>query len=311
MNRLDTLARTQPVTDVYTNLHGLQQLGAGSDRDEALKKVAQQFESMFLNILMKNMRSANAVFEKDNPFDSQESRFYRDMHDQQLSLTLSHQSSIGLADAFYRQLSSQYGQGDKPQVDINQHLLQQRFKHTNPYGLQDSQTPVAEESSVMDRVDSTSLADSPESFIALVELHAEKAAQEIGVPAELLIAQAALETGWGKYVLADDQGKSSYNLFNIKADSRWQGDSISKKVLEYQDGIAYQEQSLFRRYDNLQQSFDDYVQFLGGNQRYEKALTENDSPQKFMQALQDAGYATDPDYAKKVLAVFNHIVPAG
>lgn len=312
MNRLDTLVRAQPVTDVYTNLHGLQQLRAEGDQEEALKKVAQQFESMFLNLLLKNMRSANAVFEEGNPFDSQESRFYRDMHDQQLSLTLSHKASIGLADSFYRQLSSRYGQGvdtygQNRLADI-QNILRQKLQQKNIDAVPSTQKSLMQPTEAAEPI---SLADTPEDFVELMMPYAEKASSKIGVPSELLIAQAALETGWGKYVLADKNGKSSYNVFNIKADSRWQGDSVSTKTLEYHNGIAQQEQASFRRYKNLQQSFDDYVKFLGESERYQEALNQSDDPKKFIQALQDAGYATDPNYAKKVLTVFNTIGPTG
>ena len=113
------------------------------------------------------------------------------------------------------------------------------------------------------------------------------------------MAQAALETGWGKHILQDKQG-SSFNLFNIKADSRWNGDYTSRNVLEYRNGQPIQEQSRFRSYDDYQQSFDDYVQFLQSNPRYQNALQQAGNPERFVEQLHKAGYATDPLYASKL-----------
>lgn len=141
--------------------------------------------------------------------------------------------------------------------------------------------------------------NSPAEFVSGVWPMAQQAAAEIGVQPEVLVAQAALETGWGKYIIEGQQG-SSFNLFNIKADNRWAGDYIGKNVLEYRDGVAIREQSRFRAYNDYQHSFSDYVQFLQSNPRYSEALKNTTDANKFVEKLHQAGYATDPAYADKI-----------
>jgi len=114
-----------------------------------------------------------------------------------------------------------------------------------------------------------------------------------------------LETGWGRYVLKDGEGQSSFNLFNIKADSRWNGDFVAKNALEYRDGKPVAEQSRFRSYDDYQQSFDDYVSFLQSQPRYQEALRHVGRPETFVEKLHEAGYATDPQYANKIKRIMN------
>jgi flagellar protein FlgJ len=145
-----------------------------------------------------------------------------------------------------------------------------------------------------------SIAGSPSEFIAALKPYAEKAAAELNVNADVLLAQAALETGWGKHVIHTPSGNNSFNLFNIKADGRWQGDSVNVNTLEYRQGVATQERADFRRYDNYAESFADYVNFLQTNPRYRQALEVGVDSSAYAEALQDAGYATDPAYADKI-----------
>ncbi len=104
----DTLAKSSfSRAQVYTDFAGLGELGAkgNAESSEALYEVAKQFESIFLSIALKSMRSANEAFAKDSYFDSSESNLYRDMLDQQLSLTLTQGQGMGLAQSLYNQLS--------------------------------------------------------------------------------------------------------------------------------------------------------------------------------------------------------------
>lgn len=119
---------------------------------------------------------------------------------------------------------------------------------------------------------------------------------------EGIIAQAALETGWGKGLLKRPDGDSSFNLFNIKAGGGWQGDTVARTVLEYNGAQAYQTPASFRAYENLGQAFDDFTQFLGGKARYAGVLGQSDAA-AYGAALQQAGYATDPDYGQKIAAI--------
>lgn len=283
------------VTDVYTDLNGLRQLRGSTDKDEALKKVAQQFESMFINMMLKNMRSANAVFEEDSLFNSKESEFYRDMHDQQLSLTLAHQNGFGIAEALYRQMSSNYGVDKENGADKDSdraESIKQSFDSISKSGIQRA-----------------SVSETPEEFIRMLLPKVKQAGNELGVDPEIIVAQAALETGWGSRVVADENGKSSNNLFNIKAGSQWRGDSVPVKTLEYRDGTFKPEVDEFRRYESMDESIRDYVNLIKRGDHYQEAL-QAESGGEYLKKLQQAGYATDPAYADKILSVYDKITQA-
>lgn len=144
---------------------------------------------------------------------------------------------------------------------------------------------------------------SADEFIATMLPMAQKAAERIGVDARYLVAQAALETGWGKSIIRQQDGGSSHNLFGIKTGSRWDGASARALTTEYEGGKAVKEIAAFRSYSSFEQSFHDYVSFLQGNDRYQNALDSAANPERFMQELQRAGYATDPQYARKVAQI--------
>ena len=147
--------------------------------------------------------------------------------------------------------------------------------------------------------------DSPESFVRQLWSMAEKAAQKIGVTPEVILSQAALETGWGKHVIAKTDQASSHNLFNIKADSRWDGETASIGTVEYRNGVAVKEQAKFRVYESYQDSFNDYIDFLQTQPRYQDALQNTADPEAFIEGLHKAGYATDPAYADKIKRIMN------
>ena len=121
------------------------------------------------------------------------------------------------------------------------------------------------------------------------------------------MAQAALETGWGRSVIQDANGNSSHNLFNIKADHRWSGETVSKVTLEYKNGIAHKVKAPFRTYESYEDSFKDYVQFIHSSPRYADAVKAGDDSTKYLTELQKAGYATDPEYARKIDRVMSEI----
>lgn len=265
--------------DIYTDLNSLQKLKNQEDKSAAIRQVAEQFEAMFINIMMKSMRDANAVFEEGSPFNSNEAKFYRDMHDQQLSLSLAHgQNSVGIADALYRQMSRQY----------EKYIAQPPGKAT----IQAPASPALSRRETLTRT--------PAEFVAQVQPSIDKAARALGVPASVLIAQSALETGWGASVLADEKGQSSHNIFNIKAGADWSGRTVEINALEYEQGSLVQQKSAFRAYDSLAEAVEDYVRFVQNNPRYQRALTTAGNGQAYIEALADAGYATDPEYALKV-----------
>jgi flagellar protein FlgJ len=151
----------------------------------------------------------------------------------------------------------------------------------------------------------TSVSSTQENFVMMLKPHAEKAAAELNINPDVLIAQVALETGWGKHVIHDKRGENSFNLFNIKAGNQWQGDKVNVSTLEFRDGIAANEKADFRKYSNYADSFSDYVQFMKNNSRYAQVLEKGNDSAAYADALQSAGYATDPEYAKKIKRLLN------
>ena len=146
---------------------------------------------------------------------------------------------------------------------------------------------------------------SPSSFIETLLPYAKEAAKSLGISPEVLVAQSALETGWGKKVLQTSSQESSFNLFNIKSHNSWQGESVNKSSLEVEDGIGVQRRSNFRVYEGLQESFKDYTDFISNNKRYQQALEQGDNAERYIEELQEAGYATDPQYADKIKMIMN------
>jgi len=286
---------------IYTDLAGLQKLKSMPDEnsDEALAAVAKQFESIFVNMMLKSMRDTNAVFEEDNFMHSNESKFYQDMMDNQMAVSLSQGNGIGLADVLYRQLKAKVvgpediaaaeaamNGGAKPAGELN--FLDRLHQPRMPT----SKTKPADEPFA-----------SPQAFAEKIFPLAEQAAAKVNVDPRFLVSQAALETGWGQNMIKHTSGDNSFNLFGIKADSRWQGDVVTVPTVEYRDGLARREQADFRAYDSYEASVQDYVSFIQNNGRYQQALNNTDTGEAYVNELQRAGYATDPRYAEKIKAI--------
>lgn len=145
-------------------------------------------------------------------------------------------------------------------------------------------------------------AHTPEGFVASIWPHAQGAARELGVDPRALVAQAALETGWGRRQIKHGDGSSAHNLFGIKA-TGWNGAQARAGTHEYVDGVRRNETASFRAYGSPAESFADYVRLLKSNPRYQKALQAGTSVAGFARGLQQAGYATDPSYASKIAAI--------
>lgn len=307
-----------PANDVYTDVQGLQNLKAEKNQDAALKKIAQQFESLFLHEMLKTMRKANEVFEEDSLLNSSDTQFFRDMYDQQLSLNLA-QKGTGLAKSIYEQLSRQYAQNGsansqdapsaKNEIEFSAPERNRAFRsnYVKAREAVDNISAVSEASSAESSSASPSVFSSAREFIDAVLPHARAAASTLGLNPLFLTAQAALETGWGKYVIRDRAGQSTHNFFNIKADRSWQGEKAEVSTLEYHGGVPVREQAQFRKYADPAESFADYVRFLQSNPRYQDALAVADNDRQFAVGLQNAGYATDPAYADKILAIVKQL----
>ncbi|MBU3071156.1 flagellar assembly peptidoglycan hydrolase FlgJ [Aestuariicella sp. G3-2] len=307
---------------VYTDLTGLQKIkqlnkGSTEDRDQALEQVAQQFESVFLGMMMKSMRDANKAFEDDEMSGSSEMKFYQQMFDQQLTLSLSNKG-VGIAEAMVRQLKQGVSTSEIPSVtspvtdgsDMNNYFKNVIEKVVSSVVDDAGQSPVtstptSDQKTLRNSEESLTLETFKEHLLPL----ARKAAKALGVDAGVILSQAALETGWGRHMIKDQDGRNSYNLFGIKADSGWQGDTAVVSTLEYRDGIPAQEKASFRSYNSYEESFRDYVSFIQSHSRYQDALKSGADASKYLNGLQQAGYATDPKYADKIMGIVEQHFP--
>ncbi|SED58859.1 flagellar protein FlgJ [Pseudomonas costantinii] len=381
----------------YSDLNRLNQLKVGDKNSEGnMRKVAQEFESLFLSEMLKSARSATDALGKDNPLNTPAAKQYQEMYDQQLAVSMSREGGgIGLADVLMRQM-----QKNKP-VDAQAATLQgpaaatpakkvdvpteiaAGTKADGPLGRSNGQRPlwayrvavpegtnshandvalmnqrrISLPSKLTDRllagiVPNTDLSTVPKAaplrnsaadenvvnsaargfavapsgrmqvygravaqpplapakkafnsqdeFVATMLPMAKAAAARIGVDPKYLVAQAALETGWGKSVMRAEDGSSSHNLFGIKAGQSWQGGQARAITSEFRDGAMVKETAQFRSYNSYQDSFHDLVTLLQSNDRYKEVVKSADNPEQFVRELQKAGYATDPDYASKI-----------
>jgi len=275
-----------PSNGVYTDFQGLSQLRqkAGADAPDALQEVGKHFEALFIQMMLQSMREASPG---DPLFGGKEEELYRDLFDKQLSMTMASHGNLGLADIIVRQLQG------------NSKLQDSADKSTSQVPLQITPTASQFKSQPND-VQNKNSYSSPSTFVKSILPYARKAAEQLNVDPQVLIAQAALETGWGRGISHHSNGRSSNNLFGIKAGGDWKNETVSVQTLEFRDGVAVKERATFRSYDSLASSFQDYVQFLQNNPRYREALVHAGDPQLFSQALQESGYATDPQYAVKI-----------
>ena len=347
----------------YTDLNRLSSLKHGDrDSDANVRKVAQEFESLFISEMLKASRKASDVLADDNPMNTETVKQYRDMYDQQLAVSMSREGGgIGLQDVLVRQLSKNKStppntspfprmEGSAPALwgnkvaepvhataasatrndvaALNSRRLALPSKLTDrllagivpsaattnsaAVPARDGQQ-VAKTFAVPDnglRILGRAVAQPPlapkkafadsDEFVATMLPMAEQAAKRIGIDPRYLVAQAALETGWGKSVMRNSDGSSSHNLFGIKATGSWQGEQARAITSEFRDGQFVKETAAFRSYDSYQDSFHDLVSLLQGNSRYQDAVKAADKPEQFVRELQKAGYATDPNYASKI-----------
>ena len=393
----------------YSDLNRLNQLKVGDkNSDGNMRKVAQEFESLFLGEMLKSMRSATEALGKDNPLNTPAAKQYQEMYDQQLAVSMSREGGgIGLADVLMRQMSKNKplapGEAaaasaakqeaakaavqtpiaagttstDGPLSRLNgqRPLWASRSgrvpahaaDHTNDVAMLNQRrlalppkladrllaglvpsvtntTAIAATTTAQNKIqlpqngktgagplyngdwlasqtDTSSkgqmqiygramaqipLAPAKKAFSSADEFVntmlplAKEAADRIGVDPRYLVAQAALETGWGKSVMRAQDGSSSHNLFGIKAGSSWKGDSARAITSEFRNGEMVEETAEFRSYDSYKDSFHDLVTLLQTNNRYQDVVKSADNPEQFVRELQKAGYATDPAYASKI-----------
>jgi flagellar protein FlgJ len=323
--------------DVYTDFNGLANLKSQARKDspEALKEVAKQFEAIFVNSVLKSMREAKLA---DGIMDNDQSKFYSEMYDQQLAVHLSGKPGVGLADLIVKQLSHDQPDNEKPDDEklgiesyLNRSASAQKIISHYPRAVDnqvnskaDSQvdtdtdgsqmiinaylhgsSPLNQMTEIPLKSDPALPIQSAEDFVRQLHPYAEQASRELGVEPKVLLAQAALETGWGHSLIKNSNGSNSFNLFNIKADKAWQGKQAQVPTLEFEQGVAKKVNAGFRSYGSFQESFRDYVNFIKSNPRYGDALKQVGNGDRYLQELQQAGYATDPSYANKVMSIYH------
>ncbi len=325
-------------------------LQARKDPDQALKEVAQQFEAIFVQMMLKSMREATP---KNGIFDSQQSQFYTQMLDQQLVQDMS-AKGIGLADMMIKQLTQSSIQPDQTEpmtpaagennnTDISNLLWQANQSYPGIHKQvsvinsthndsvlpknnidvsnllwQANKTEASEQvntinihnkeataiPNVTNSLISPSASNQPAHFVRSLSSHAKIASEATGIPANFMIAQAALESGWGKHEILHADNKSSFNLFGIKAGQSWQGAVVETVTTEYINGEPKKITDKFRAYNSYAESFQDYANLLINNPRY-AAVLKNQDANSFAHGLQQAGYATDPLYADKLIRIIN------
>ena len=324
-------------------------------QDVALRAAAKQFEALFLQMVMKSMRDATPA---SSLMDSEQTKMYQSLLDQQMALNMSQSRGAGLSEVIYRQLGGkdapaaavdgQAGAGAagnagiggagnsgfdlvnvvrRPAIPAVRARELEASAVAALAGLPDaarvpgmgagvgtgsfSAASIYEKAALEARLNevvrsardaSGAVSQPARDFVAEVWPHAVEASRKTGIPPQFMVAQAALETGWGQKQLRNPDGSPSHNLFNIKAGSAWKGDTVAREVTEYANGQAYTEPARFRAYGSYAESFRDYANLITRSPRYADVLGQTDAS-AFARSLQDAGYATDPMYADKLARV--------
>jgi flagellar protein FlgJ len=266
-------------------------LQAKNGSKESVHAAAAQFESYFMQMMLRTMRQ---TLSQDGPFDSQETKTFSDMFDQQIAQSIAKGKGIGLADMLAKQMELS--------MQTNPGIQLQPRPYDFP-AVTSTVTSVTKPSAAAPG-DATDAPLNQRNFVNKLWPHAVDAASELGVSPHVLLAQAALETGWGKHELKGSEG-NSYNLFNIKVGKNWTGAKVGADTTEYVNGKPVQQSANFKAYGSYGEAFSDYARQIKTNPRYAQALSQGGDAEAFARGLQSGGYATDPAYADKILRVIN------
>jgi len=284
-----SLAPNEKLAVDATSLTDLKR-AANQNTPESIKETAKQFEALFVGMMLKSMRKATP----DGPMDSDQSKMFTSMLDEQISQKIASRG-IGLADMLVKQMMVNAGY--------------QYPGQSQPAGSAGAASsignPITDHAKQL-RADNPTLSSSDaqvQAFQEKLSSSADAASAATGIPANFMIGQAALETGWGKHQIVAANGQPSHNLFNIKAGGDWTGKTVNAVTTEYVNGVATQKVEKFRAYDNYDQSFNDYAKLLQTQPRYKSVIANAKDAYGFAQGLQQAGYATDPAYANKLVNV--------
>ncbi|MDR2677979.1 MAG: flagellar assembly peptidoglycan hydrolase FlgJ [Zoogloeaceae bacterium] len=280
--------------------------------EAGVKAAAQEFEAMFLQRVMKSMR---ATMGEDTFMDSDSTRFFTGMLDEQMAKDIAHAGGLGLAEMLEKQLSQRLGHSgdetaeteiktfDPPSFTLNTaRPLPPAITSLSAWRAALEKSESATGTAGVTATSETETFNTPREFVSALWPHAVEASRDTGIPPQFLIAHAALESGWGKRNILNADGSPSHNLFGIKAGASWSGKSTEVATTEYVNGLAQRERARFRAYDSYADSFRDYANLLRDNPRYGGVIGSQNGTE-FARRLQQAGYATDPRYAEKLAAI--------
>jgi peptidoglycan hydrolase FlgJ len=252
----------------YTDVNGLAALKQNPTSPQAIGAVAQQVEALFLQMMLKSMRDATAA---EDP-DSNEMGMYQDMFDKQVALSISQHADLGIAKLLKRQLTPHAGAANTPAMGTAQDL---------PAG------------------------HTQEDFVNRMLPPVRRVAGALNVDPQALLAQAALETGWGSRMPRNADGSSSNNMFGIKAGEEWSGARATADTVEVSNGVASTRRTAFRAYGSVEESVNDFGKLLASSPRYQEALRAGGDAQSYIAGIGKSGYATDPEYANKLNQILN------
>jgi flagellar protein FlgJ len=274
---------------------GLQGLrsDAGASPEKAIKDVSRQFETLFVNMLMKSMRDASP---QDGMMDNEQTKTFTSMLDQQLSQAMS-KRGIGLADVMAKQLSKGSGSAAAAAAGVTAPPIDPASVLGAPRNQKPAPVAPVTDAAATPPVGATGKA---RDFINKMWPHAVDAAKATGIPAHFILGQAALESGWGARDIKAADGSTTHNLFGVKAGRSWSGETAAVKTTEFVNGVKEKVVDKFRQYSSYADAFKDYANLLKSNPRFAPVLQAGNDPAAFAHGLQKAGYATDPAYAAKL-----------
>jgi flagellar protein FlgJ len=283
-------AAAAPTATTYTDLNALAALKTNPNSPETIKAVSEQVEALFLQMMLKSMRDAASA---DGELDSNETGMYQDMFDKQVALTLAKRQDLGIARLFERQL----GGKSSPAAPA----LSPTAAPAAPVS-----TPPSDANGRPKTSANPNLSRQAEQFVAQVLPTIRRAAAALGVNPVGMLAQAALETGWGQRMPRTADGTPSLNLFGVKAGEEWAGARAVADTVEFsRDGVASQRRTAFRAYGSIEESVSDFAKLLAGSPRYRDVVAAGGDAQAYIDGIARSGYATDPEYGDKLNRMLN------
>lgn len=302
-----------------------------ADDDSAAREVANKFEALLVHNMLKSMRKTTMAEDTSNS-----KAIYDDMLDEQLADTMIKSGGLGIADQILRQIKQQQGKTAEPTAasttqtrdvqrlrELSVHLQRPASTTTNGMSAHASKATESHQQYEVANIGSLHLAtslwgssnttneprklnDRQREFVTSLAPHARRNAQRLGTSPDAIVAIAALETGWGRSMITDANGKNSHNLFGIKANTR-DNRYATSLTTEYVNGTAHKQHANFKTFDSDADAVDGFAEFILANPRYTKALKHASDSDRFFEELQHAGYATDPQYADKAKSIMRQI----